>query len=74
MTPETPRLPYRVELDTKGCAHCGAGDSYTVVGPDDVGWGISWDKREDADDFADAMNAAYEQGQKVPAPPEVSHE
>lgn len=56
---------YRVEVEAGGCDHCGKGRLWTVVGPDDVAWGISWGSEEDARDWCDAMNAAYDEGRKV---------
>ena len=61
--PETPA--YRVEQDKtgEGCKECGYGNLWDVIGPDGVAYSISWTEQSDAQDFADAMNQAYEEGQ-----------
>lgn len=53
---------YRVELDNPGCATCGAGKTFSVAGPGQVVEAISYASEEDAKDWADALNAAYDQG------------
>lgn len=63
---EKKELPYFVEVDSNGCGHCGAGRTYTVIGPDGVAAGTSWENEEDADAYADAMNEAYAHGQVNP--------
>lgn len=51
--------PYFVEVDANGCGHCGAGRQWTVVGPDGVAIGQSFEDEEIADDIASYMNQAY---------------
>lgn len=50
--------PYTVEK-FDGCPHCGNGDEWIVVDPNDVGSSQSWMDEEDAVCFARAMNTAY---------------
>lgn len=57
------KVAYTVEVDNPGCAQCGAKKSWTVVGPDGYGSGVSYLDEEDADDQALALNDAYERGQ-----------
>ena len=54
--------PYFIEVDTNGCAHCGARRTWTIVGPDDVAIGRSFEDEESASDLAEDMNRAYWQG------------
>lgn len=61
-TQEHREEPYHVAVDENGCGHCGVGRQWTVVGPDGVACGTSWDEEEDADHFADQMNDAYWNG------------
>ena len=56
------RQPYTVEVDKPGCDHCGTGCQWTVVGPDDVAIGQSFEDKELADDIADYMNMAFDAG------------
>lgn len=51
--------PYFVEVDNNGCPHCRAGRNYTVIGPDGLGCGTSYDDEEDAMHMAEELNAAY---------------
>jgi len=53
---------YTVEVDHGGCKHCGAGKTYTVVGPDGVAVGRSFGDKDDADDLAADMNQAWRLG------------
>ena len=55
-------LPYRTEIDEDGCERCGSSQTWTVVGPDETSESQSWGQFDDADHFADRMNAAYIQG------------
>lgn len=54
--------PYFVEVDVNGCERCGAGKTWTVVGPDGVAAGTSWKYVSDAEDFAEALNDAFYKG------------
>lgn len=54
--------PYFVEVDVNGCAHCKGGRMWTVIGPDTVACGISWEDVENAEDYAEACNDAYAHG------------
>lgn len=58
---------YRVEIDKKGCAHCGAETYWTVVGPGEVDIGSSWADEETANDIRDLMNMAYDAGTEANA-------
>lgn len=59
---ETEREPYFIEVDTSGCQHCGAKRTWTIVGPDDVAIGRSFEDEETARDLAADMNTAYYAG------------
>jgi hypothetical protein len=62
-TPELPHdAPFRVEVDKGGCERCGHGTQWTVVGPDDVAIGQSFEDEELADDIAEYMNQGYRAG------------
>lgn len=52
--------PYQVELET-GCLACGRGRRYVVV-HDDVAMGVEFKEQSDAEEYAEALNAAYEIG------------
>jgi hypothetical protein len=62
--PSSERVAYRVEQDADGCACCGDGKSWVIVGPDEVALGTSYFHREDADDLAEDLNSAYEAGRR----------
>lgn len=67
-TPETPfDEPYFVEVDNNGCEKCGAGKTWTVVGPDGVAQGQSFENVEDAEALADALNGAFFAGRTEPS-------
>lgn len=68
MSDTEPTPAYGVKEANPGCAHCGAGKTYDVIGPGGVAESITWDDIEDAEAFADALNDAYRQGQET-APP-----
>lgn len=53
--------PYWVELDT-GCLACGRGREYSVIGPDDVALGKTFEEEADAAEYAENLTAAYEAG------------
>lgn len=61
--------PYFVEVDLNGCAECGAGRHWTVVGPDGVAIGRSFADEEFTSSLADDLNAAYFAGRSA-APPD----
>lgn len=61
---------YIVETDMPACAGCGLGARYSVVGPDPKGSGdiaesTIYERQEDADDLAEAMNRAYRAGVRM---------
>ncbi len=60
--------PYIVEVDSGGCEHCAQGKSWTVVGPDGVAMGVSYDEESEANFLASMMNLAYETGLLSVAP------
>lgn len=57
--------PYKVEPDEEGCAHCGRGKTWVVVGPDGVALGESWGLDADGEEpcepqeLADLLNRAH---------------
>jgi hypothetical protein len=55
---------YTVEIDSRGCSNCGTDVGYTVVGPDGVAECAVYNDREVAEEIADLMNTAYEQGRR----------
>ncbi len=55
---------YTVEIDNRGCSNCGKEAGYTVVGPDGVEECAVYNDREVAEEIADLMNMAYEQGRR----------
>lgn len=55
---------YTVEIDNRGCSNCGHEAGYTVVGPDGVEECAVYNDREVAEEIADLMNTAYEQGRR----------
>ena len=55
---------YTVEIDNRGCSNCGREAGYTVVGPDGVEESAVYHDREVAEEIADLMNMAYEQGRR----------
>ena len=64
-TPALREPAYRVEVDNRGCARCGARKSLTVVGPDDVALGESWELQDDAESVAELLNEAFEKGRTL---------
>jgi hypothetical protein len=55
---------YTVEVDSgPECINCGAGTQWTVVG-DDIAIGESFGRKEDAEELAEYMNQAFEQGRR----------
>jgi hypothetical protein len=53
---------YTVEIDDRGC---GNEAGYTVVGPDGVAECAVYNDRDVAEEIADLMNNAYEQGRRA---------
>lgn len=51
--------PYFVEVGETGCSDCGAGRTYTVVGPDGVAIGQSWEEEDEAAEMASRLNEAF---------------
>jgi hypothetical protein len=60
--PVPTKEPYFVEVDVTGCRCCGAGKTWTVIGPDGVAASRSWECVSDAEDFAEALNDAFYKG------------
>ena len=56
---------YTVEIDQQGCSRCGTEAGYTVVGPDGVEECGIYNDRQAAEEIAELMNAAYEQGRRA---------
>lgn len=53
---------YYVDIDEKGCTHCGRGENYVVLGPDDVAFGTTFEDRDDAEELAGMLTDAYTAG------------
>jgi hypothetical protein len=64
---ETHEKVYTVEIDNRGCSNCGKEAGYTVVGPDGVEECAVYNDRGIAEEIADLMNTAYEQGRRSAA-------
>jgi hypothetical protein len=60
--PTPPDEPYFIEVDSGGCERCAGGKTWTVIGPDGVAIGQSWEDEDHAADVADLMNQAFWQG------------
>jgi hypothetical protein len=58
---------YTVEVDSRGCSSCGKEVGYTVVGPDGVEECAVYNDRAVAEEIAELMNNAYQQGRKSAA-------
>lgn len=56
---------YTVEVDPRGCSSCGSEAGYTVIGPDGVEECVLYNDRHMAEEIADLMNIAYEQGRRA---------
>jgi hypothetical protein len=56
---------YTVEIDYRGCSSCGNEAGYTVVGPDGIEECAVYADRGMAEEIADLMNSAYEQGKRA---------
>lgn len=54
--------PYFVAVGETGCSGCGAGRTYTVIGPDGVAIGPSWEEEDEAADHASRLNEAFYMG------------
>ena len=54
--------PYQVYVDHKFCDHCGAVQTWAVVGPDGLRHSESFTDEDDAEAIANALNDAYEHG------------
>ena len=57
--------PYFIEVDDNACGTCGAGRTWTVIGPDGVAASQSWEDEEDATAYADALNHAFWRGRSL---------
>ena len=59
--------PYFVEVDQTDCQQCGAGATYTIVGPDTYALGMTWTKEAfeegTVDKICEWLNDAYYLGQ-----------
>jgi hypothetical protein len=55
---------YTVEIDSRGCSGCGNEAGYTVVGPDGIEECAIYNDRGVAEEIAELMNFAYEQGRR----------
>jgi hypothetical protein len=53
---------YAVEVDTKGCDHCGRGTYWTVVDPTGTACSASYEDKEKATRLARMLNVAYDLG------------
>jgi hypothetical protein len=53
---------YTVEVDRKGCPHCGHSTLWAVVGPDGMQESVLFEDEDDADVLARRLNSAYEKG------------
>lgn len=53
---------YRVEKDDVGCSKCHAKATWTVVDLNDVGIGISWEDKDEAENYAEDLNLAFSSG------------
>lgn len=58
---------YTVQIDLQGCSGCGTEAGYTVMGPDGVEEGAIYNDRHAAEEIAELMNSAYEQGRRAAA-------
>lgn len=58
---------YTVEIDLQGCSGCGTEVGYMVVGPDGVEESAIYNDRRAAEEIAELMNSAYEQGIRAAA-------
>lgn len=59
---------YRVIVDEIGCPHCCASRLWTVIGPDEVCEGQSWEDEDTAQDLAERMCKAFAAGRASVAP------
>lgn len=59
------RQAYRVEIDKEGCTKCGAGKIWVIIGPGEMGTGVGYGAEEEADDVAEDLNLAFEEGKKA---------
>ena len=57
--------PYLVEVSVNGCAHCGVGRMWDIVGPDDTALSQSFGDQEHAEWIAEQMNAAFRAGMRT---------
>ena len=66
---QTDRTLYIVEIDSRGCSNCGDEAGYVVIGPDGVEESPVYNNRGDAEEIANLMNSACEQGRRAAAWP-----
>lgn len=66
-TPQDPREPYQVEVDSAACRQCGVGWEWHIIGPGGIAGGTSYDDEEAAQAMADALNEAYREGTRAAA-------
>ena len=59
---------YWVEMEKADhCEACGRGGQWYVIGPDDVALSVSFDRKEDAEELAGHMSAAFDAGRNCHA-------
>lgn len=57
--------PFVVKLDSQGCATCGGGAEYSIVGPDGIALSETWsgeEGKEEADHRCAELNEAFDAG------------
>jgi hypothetical protein len=64
---EAQRKLYIVEIDSRGCSNCGDEAGYVVLGPDGVEESAVYNNRGDAEEIAELMNSACQQGSQAAA-------
>ena len=60
--------PYRAFQEAKPCKRCGEGETWTVIGPQDICIGESWsgeNAQHEAECRAQELNAAYDEGYRT---------
>ena len=59
--------PYRAIRETEPCKRCGEGETWTVMGPEDICIGQSWAGENaecNAEECAQELNAAFDAGRR----------
>lgn len=57
--------PYFVEVEDGGCLACKHGETWRVVGPDGVALSRTFCDLEDAEEWAELLNIAFDAGMKT---------